>query len=297
MCWGLIAQYHTGLECSWSKALCVCAEIRQAVGRSEPLLSQWITAFVVRLKWHCAVWPQGRRRGRADQGRAATSLSERGGGQQGLGSCTVAPRYQRGPLSNGEAVRKLCRRWAVIYTFLPHSLHPPLPTAVLPTSYQRKQYACRILHETAVFFKKLNLNSCCFSVCMTLKHHNNIFRCLLFTFVCRCVCSQPWCLSRLVSYLSGRRVSSLNMDTTLSAGPGGLVHLWAVRLEQCQEQRRRSSASTSVTDRLQVIKAVCHPDAGEWKGRSVIKSHRPKLKPGLRSVTGRVNADRWNGVI
>lgn len=38
-------------------------------------------------------------------------------GRHGLGSCTVAPGYQQGPLFNGEAgVRKPCGRWSVIYT-------------------------------------------------------------------------------------------------------------------------------------------------------------------------------------
>lgn len=47
-------------------------------------------------------------------------LSVRAGrGRRGFGSCTVAPRYQQGPLFNGEAgVRKLCGRWTVIYTLI-----------------------------------------------------------------------------------------------------------------------------------------------------------------------------------
>jgi len=46
-------------------------------------------------------------------GPVATSLS----GWGDFGSCTVAPRYQQGPLFNREAgVRKPCGRWTVIYT-------------------------------------------------------------------------------------------------------------------------------------------------------------------------------------
>lgn len=281
------------LENSVSRALPVLLMkssmcVRWDPSASEPLLSQWITAFVVRLKWHCAVWPQGRRRGRADQGPAATSPSERGGGRRGLGSCTVAPRYQQGPLLNGEAVRKLCRRWAVIYTFLPHSLHPPLPTAVLPTSYQRKQNTAQ--YTDYCFLTQWNRDVRSYQFLSDFKIWLKIFRCLIFMSVY---------IQALMSASSG--LLSLLIWTRRSPQ---ILAVWSIS-EPCVSssvrsvcvslglRKRSEHALTSVTDQLQVIKAVCLPSAGEWKGRSVIKSHWP----GLRSVTGRVNADRWDGVV
>lgn len=58
-----------------------CVEISSdlasdTVTASEPLLSEWNTAFVLCLKWHCAVWPQGLCR----SGPLMTSLSSAEGG-------------------------------------------------------------------------------------------------------------------------------------------------------------------------------------------------------------------------
>lgn len=90
----------------------ICVEISSdLVTASEPLLSEWNTVSEMTL---CSVTAG------VTPIRPCDDLSvERGGGRRGLGSCTVAPGYQQGPLFNGEeGVRKPCGRWPVIYTLI-----------------------------------------------------------------------------------------------------------------------------------------------------------------------------------